>query len=55
VQEILHHVRPLADDIRALAATFSAGERAAIGRFLDELTAIVERHAAHEPDEPGRE
>ncbi len=43
--EVLVHVMPLAADIRALAATFDAGERAAIGRFLDELTAIVLRHA----------
>jgi len=34
------------------AATFDAGERAAIGRFLDQLTAIVLRHADDDaPDE----
>jgi DNA-binding MarR family transcriptional regulator len=44
-QEVLRHVLPLADDVRALAQTFNDEERAAIGRFLDELTAIVDRHA----------
>ena len=51
VDEVMHHVRPLADDVGALAAAFSGGERAAIARFLDGLIAIVERHAAEPPDQ----
>ena len=43
-------MRPLAADISALAGTFDTGERVAIGRFLDELTAIVQRHADGGPD-----
>ena len=43
--EVLRHILPLTADIRGLAETFDDGERAAIGRFLDELTAIVQRHA----------
>jgi len=48
--EVLRHARPLAADISALAGTFDTGERVAIGRFLDELTAIVQRHADGGPD-----
>ena len=43
--EVLRHILPLTADIRGLAETFDDGQRAAIGRFLDELTAIVQRHA----------
>ena len=49
VEEVMRHVLPLADDVRALAGTFSDEERVAIGRFLEELTAIIERHAQREP------
>jgi DNA-binding MarR family transcriptional regulator len=49
VEEVMRHVLPLADDVRALAGTFDDGERAVIGRFLDDLTAIIERHAHGEP------
>ena len=44
-QEVLRHIVPLSDDILELAATFDANERAAILRFLDGLTAVVQRHA----------
>jgi DNA-binding MarR family transcriptional regulator len=47
--EVLRHILPLSADIRALADTFSAEERDAIGRFLEELAAIVQRHAEHDP------
>ena len=47
--EVLHHVLPLAADVGVLAAAFSDDERAAIGRFLDGLIAVVERHAGEEP------
>jgi DNA-binding MarR family transcriptional regulator len=40
------HVRPMAADIRDLARRFSPDERQTIGRFIDDLTAIVRRHAA---------
>jgi len=53
VDEVMRHVRPLADDVGALAAAFSDGERAAIARFLDGLIAIVERHAADPPPATG--
>ena len=43
--EVLRHILPLTADIRALADTFDAEQRDAIGRFLEELTAIVRRHA----------
>jgi DNA-binding MarR family transcriptional regulator len=43
--EVMRHILPLTADIRALADTFSAEERDAIGRFLEELAAIVQRHA----------
>ena len=48
VDEVLRHVRPLSADIAALTATFSDDERRAMARFLDGLTAIVERHAAED-------
>ena len=50
--EVLQHILPLTADIRALADTFSDGERAAIGRFLDELAAIVRRHAGEDVVRP---
>ena len=40
------HVRPMSTDIAALAGRLSPGERATVGRFIDELTVIVRRHAA---------
>lgn len=43
--EVMRHVRPLSNDVDALAAGFSGPERAVIARFLEGLTAIVERHA----------
>ena len=49
LDEVLRHVLPLAGDVRALAETFNDDERAAIGRFLEELIAIIERHAQQEP------
>jgi DNA-binding MarR family transcriptional regulator len=48
-EEVLRHVMPLAEDVRALANTFTEEERTAIGRFLEELTAIIDRHAEEEP------
>lgn len=54
VDEVMHHVMPLADDIRALAGTFTDEERRAIGRFLEGLTAIIERHAQDAPTREGR-
>ena len=47
--EVLRHVLPLDRDVRALASTFSEDERRVIGRYLEELTAIIERHAEEEP------
>jgi DNA-binding MarR family transcriptional regulator len=43
--EVLRHILPLTADTRALADTFSVEQRDAIGRFLEELTAIVRHHA----------
>ena len=43
--EVLRHILPLTADIHALADTFDAEQRDTIGRFLEELTAIVQRHA----------
>jgi len=51
-EELLGHVLPLSRDIESVADGFSADERLAIGRFLDELTAVVKRHAHR--DEPLR-
>ena len=51
-EELLGHVLPLSRDIESVADGFSADERLAIGRFLDELTAVVKRHAHR--DEPSR-
>ena len=51
--EVLRHVMPLEQDIRALAGTFSEDERSAIARFLEGLTAIVARHAEGEPGDEG--
>jgi DNA-binding MarR family transcriptional regulator len=48
VDEVMHHITPLAEDVRSLAGTFTDEERRAIGRFLEELTAIIERHARDE-------
>jgi len=50
--EVLRHILPLAADIRALAETFDSPQRDAIGRFLEELTAIVQRHADHDLAHP---
>jgi len=50
VGEVMRHVRPLSDDIEALASGFTAPERAAIARFLAGLTAVVERHAGTKPE-----
>jgi DNA-binding MarR family transcriptional regulator len=52
-EEVLRHITPLAQDIGALAGTFSEEERLAIGRFLEGLTAIVDRHAGDDPDREG--
>jgi DNA-binding MarR family transcriptional regulator len=46
--EVMQHVMPLAADVRAMAGTFTDGERAAIGSFLEGLNTIVERHAQDE-------
>ncbi|HUK77265.1 MAG TPA: MarR family transcriptional regulator, partial [Thermoleophilia bacterium] len=46
--EVLRHILPLNDDIVQLADTFAPNERAAILRFLDGLTAVVQRHADDE-------
>jgi DNA-binding MarR family transcriptional regulator len=43
--EVMRHVMPLVQDIRALASGFSDEERATIGRYLDGLIAVIERHA----------
>lgn len=47
--EVLREVLPLAADVRQLADGFSQSERDAIGSFLDQLIAIVERHAQDAP------
>lgn len=39
------HVRPMAAEITALAGRLSPDERATVGRFVDELAAIVRRRA----------
>lgn len=41
----LAHVRPMATEITKLARRLSPDERATVGRFVDELAAIVRRHA----------
>ena len=43
--QVLQYILPLTADIRALADTFKTEQRDAIGRFLEELTTIVRRHA----------
>ncbi len=45
-EELLGHILPLARDIESIATGFSAGERRAIGRFLDELTTVIRDHAS---------
>lgn len=47
--EVLRHIRPLSADVCALADSFNAEQRDAIGRFLEGLTAIVQRHAGSDP------
>ena len=48
-KEVLREVLPLAADVRQLADGFTQSERDAIGSFLDQLIAIVERHAQDGP------
>jgi DNA-binding MarR family transcriptional regulator len=38
-------LRPMAGEVGALADSLSGDERALIGRFLDDLSTIVERHS----------
>lgn len=45
LDEVMRHVMPLVQDIRALASGFSEEERATIGRYLEGLIAVIERHA----------
>jgi DNA-binding MarR family transcriptional regulator len=49
LHEVMQHVMPLAVDVQAMAGTFTDGERAAIGRFLEGLITVIERHAQDEP------
>jgi DNA-binding MarR family transcriptional regulator len=43
--EVGERVWPMAADILALAESLEATERQAVGRFLDEFIALLERHA----------
>ncbi len=54
LDEVLRHVLPLADDVRALAKTFNDEERTPrIGRFLEEL--IVDHRTTRRRGTRGRE
>ena len=44
-QVALTHVRPMTTEIRDLARLLTPEERATVGGFLDDLAAIVRRHA----------
>lgn len=48
-EEALRQVRPMAAEIADLAARLSPAERRTVGRFLDDLSAIVRRQADAPP------
>ena len=43
--EVLQHVRPMTAEIMALAEGLTEDQRQTVGAFLDEVAAIVARHA----------
>ncbi|MGH2944877.1 MAG: hypothetical protein ACRDPC_01150 [Solirubrobacteraceae bacterium] len=45
LERLAAFTRPLADDLDAVAARLSPEERRIVGRFLEEVVLIVERHA----------
>jgi DNA-binding MarR family transcriptional regulator len=40
------HLRPMVAEIRGLAQQLSPDERRTVGRFVDDLTAVVRRHSS---------
>ena len=45
VKEAARHLGPLAEELLGVAAGLSEGDRAAAGRYVEGVTAAIERHA----------
>jgi DNA-binding MarR family transcriptional regulator len=51
-EELRRHIWPMAMDVMAVTDRLAPEELATVGRFLEEVIAVIERHAAEEPAGP---